>query len=53
MIVVERDANLVQLVLAARPARRFASSLHGRQQQRDKYADDRDYHQQLDKRKTV
>jgi hypothetical protein len=35
------------MVLALHPPRRFAGRLHGWQQERDQYADDRDHHQQL------
>jgi len=41
------------VVTALHAASRFASGLHGRQQQRDQNADDGDNHQQFDQSKTV
>ena len=51
MIVVHRQADLLQVVAALHPPRRFPCRLHRRQQQRDQDADDRDDDQQLDQRK--
>ena len=53
MMLMKRDAKLVQIVLALGAAGGFASRLHGRQQQRDKNTDDCDHYQQLDKGKTA
>jgi hypothetical protein len=47
---VQPDADLLQVVVATGSPRRFAGSLHGRQQQCDQDADDCDDHQQLDER---
>jgi hypothetical protein len=43
------QANLLEIVLALAAARRFASSLHGRQKQRDEDTDDRNDDEQFDK----
>jgi hypothetical protein len=53
VIILNRDANLAHIIDALSAARRLASSLNGWKQERDKNPNDRDYHQQLDERKTV
>jgi hypothetical protein len=45
---MERECNLLESVAALRSPRRLASCLNGRQQKRDKYADDRDDHEKFD-----
>ena len=44
---MERDAELLQVVLALQPPRRFPRRLHGRQQQRDQDPDDRNDNEQF------
>jgi hypothetical protein len=51
VVVVQGEAELVQVVLALRPAGGLARLLNRRQQQRDQDGDDRNHHQQLDQRK--
>src|SRR5436190_4118902 len=53
LIVVQGEAQLLQVVLAPRAAGRLAGGLHGRQEQRHQNADDGDYHQQFDERKAA
>ena len=48
VIVVHRQADLLQVVGALHPAGRLARRLHGRQQQGDQHADDRDHDEQFD-----
>ena len=48
VVVVQRDANLLQVAFALSPPRGFASLLHCGKQQRDQNCDDRDYNQQFD-----
>ena len=52
-VIVQRQTKLLKVVLAARAAGGFAGRLHGRQQQRDKNADDGDHNEQLNKRETM
>jgi hypothetical protein len=52
VIVVHGNAELLQVVAALRPAGRFAGGLDGGKQQGDEDRDNRDYHQQLNQRKT-
>jgi hypothetical protein len=47
-VVLQREAHLTHLVAALRPTGRFTGRLHGRQQQGDQDANDRDHYQQLD-----
>ena len=47
-VIVERDEQLVDAVLALSPPGSFASGLNGRQQQGDKNGNDRDDDQQFD-----
>ena len=46
--VVQGDADLLEIVAALHSPGSLASGLHGRKQQRDQDADDRDDHKQLD-----
>ena len=46
----QREADLLQVVLALGPGGGLADLLHGGQQQADQDGDDRDDHQQLDER---
>jgi hypothetical protein len=48
---VQREPQLLEIVPAGRPPRRFPGRLHGRQEQAHKRADDRDHDQQFDQRK--
>jgi hypothetical protein len=50
MIVVRRDAQLLDVVGALRPASGFARRLHRWQQQCDQDTDDGDHDQQLNER---
>jgi Replication initiator protein A len=50
MIVMHRQPDLLQVVQALRPPRRFPGRLDGGQQQGDQHGDDGDHHQQLDQR---
>jgi hypothetical protein len=51
MVVVESQANLLEVVLALRPAGRFPSLLNRWQEQRNQDTDDRDDNQQFNQRK--
>ena len=48
VVVVQRQANLFEIVLALRPPRRLTSLLHGRQQQRNQDSNNRDHDEQFD-----
>jgi len=48
MMHLKGQTDLLQVVCALDPAGRLSSRLHGRQQQGDQDADDRDHDQQLD-----
>jgi hypothetical protein len=50
---MNRQADLLEVVLALRSPRRLARGLDRRQQERDQYPDNRDHNQQLDERKTT
>ena len=50
MVVVHRNPNLLEIVLALCTACRFTSLLHGRQQKRNQNCNDGDDHQQFDER---
>ena len=50
VVVVEREANLLEIVAAARCPGTFASGLNSRQQEPDERPDDRDHDEELDKR---
>jgi hypothetical protein len=52
MVVVQREADLLDVVGALRAPRRLPRRLDGGQQQGDQDNDDRDHHQQLDQRET-
>ena len=49
-VVLERQADLPEIVHALRPPRRFPGRLHGGQEQRDQKADDQDDDEQFDQR---
>ena len=49
-MVPEGDGHLLEIVLALRRSRRFARRLNGGQQHRDKNAEERDDHQEFNKR---
>ena len=53
VVVVDRQADLLEVVGALDAAGRLAGRLHGRQEQGDQHGDDRDDHQQLDQRETT
>ncbi|OYV85460.1 MAG: hypothetical protein B7Z73_13535 [Planctomycetia bacterium 21-64-5] len=53
MIVGQRQADLLEVIVAVGAARGFAGGLHRRQQQRDQQTDDGDHHEQLDQGKGV
>jgi hypothetical protein len=53
VIRVQRQAELLDIVRALDPPRCFPCRLHGRQQQRNQDANDRNHHQQLDERETA
>ena len=48
MVVVQPQADLLEVVDALRASRRFASGLHRWQQKRDQDSDDGDDHQEFD-----
>src|SRR5262245_51001658 len=48
--VVDREPDLLEIVLALRAGGRLANFLNGRQQEADQDGDDGDYDQQLDQR---
>jgi hypothetical protein len=50
VIAVQRERQILEVVLALRAAGRFAGGLDGRQQQCDEDANDRDDDQELDER---
>ena len=52
-VVVQREAELHELVLALRASRGLAGLLHGGQQQRDEHRDDRDHDQEFDQREAT
>jgi hypothetical protein len=47
VVVVQRDADLLEIIAAAHSPGRLAGSLNGRKQQRDQNTDDRDYDKKL------
>jgi hypothetical protein len=49
--VVNRDADLMEIIRAATTPRRFAGGLNRRQQERDEHSNDGNYHQQFNQRK--
>ena len=50
MVVVQGQADLLEIIQATRPVGGFAHLLNRRQQETDKDSDDRDHHQQFDQR---
>ena len=52
VVVMETQTELFVVVLTRTAASRFSSRLNSRQQQTNEHTDDRDDHQQLNKRKT-
>src|SRR5689334_9031024 len=52
VIPMSRERDLPQMILALTTTRRFTCGLDGRQQQRDKHADDGNHDEELDERKT-
>ena len=53
VIVMQRQAQLLEIVAALHPPRGLPSRLYSREQQRYQDADDRDPDQQFHQRKTV
>ncbi len=51
VVMVQGQAELLEVILAAGPVGRLADHLHGRDQQADEHAEDGDDHQQLDEGK--
>ena len=52
VVVHQRQAKLLHVVLALAASGGFPGLLYGREQQRDEDGDDRNHHQQLDQRKS-
>src|SRR5438093_1107126 len=52
MIIVQRQAELLEVVGALAAAGRLASRLHRRQQERDQHANNCNHHEQLDQRES-
>jgi hypothetical protein len=53
VVVLQRQPDLLEIVLGLRAPRRFASLLHGRKQQGHKDSDKGNHHQQFDQRKSA
>lgn len=53
VVVVQRNADLLEMALALRPSGGLARLLHGWKQQRNQDAEDGDHRQQLDQCKTA
>src|SRR5262249_26176611 len=53
MVILQSQADLLEMVAALHAAGCFAGSLHCRQQQGDEHADDGDHHQQLHQGKST
>jgi hypothetical protein len=53
MVSMHGQTNLFQIVLALSASCRLAPGLHGRQQQRDQEADNRNHHQYFDQREAT
>jgi len=53
VILVERNAHLLEVVLTLGSSRRLSSGLHRRQQKPNQNADDGYHHQQLNERETM
>jgi hypothetical protein len=52
VVILDRQALLLEIVRALHPTRRFASCLYGRQEQTDQHANDRNDHQEFNQRET-
>jgi hypothetical protein len=52
VVSLERQAQLLEVLLALHPGRGFADLLHGRQEQAEEDADDGNHDQQLDQGET-
>jgi hypothetical protein len=52
-IILDGQADLLEIIGALGAAGRLAGGLHGGQQEGDQDADDRDHDQQLDQRETM
>ena len=53
MVVGERQAQLLEVILALGLSSGFSRLLHGRQQQCNEYGNDRNDHEQLDQREAA
>jgi hypothetical protein len=53
VVIVQSEANLLQVVLAGDATRGLTGRLNGRQEQGHEHSYDEDHHKQLDERKTV
>ena len=53
VVVVQREANLLHVILALRAASGLTRLLHGRQQQADQNRDDRNHNQQFNEREAT
>jgi hypothetical protein len=53
VVILERDADLLQIIDALAAPRRLAGRLNRRQQERDQNADNGYYDQQLNQRETM
>jgi hypothetical protein len=52
-VVVERQSELLQIILTRSASGRLPSFLHRRQKKRNKYGDDSNDHEHLDQRKSA
>ena len=52
-IVVDAEADLLEIISTLDAASRLACGLDGGQKQSDQHGDDRDHHEQLDQRKAT
>lgn len=48
MVIVDGQADLLEIITATHPTRRFPSGLYCGKEQADQHANDRDNHQQFD-----
>ena len=53
MVIVQSQADLLEIIDALNSPGRLAGRLHGRKQQRDQNRDDRDHDQKLDQREST
>jgi hypothetical protein len=53
VVVLQAEAQLLQVIDALIPPGGLAGGLHGREQQGDQYGDDGDHDQQFDQRETA